>query len=334
MASLGELIRCGCRVPPGFAVTSHAYRRFLEANGLEGQLGQLLASLTPQDLERVERVSRDIASMFLEARIPADVRGAVERGYEELRATSGQADVPVAVRSSALAEDAEQASFAGQQETYLWVRGADNVLECVRRCWASAFTPRAIAYRLNQGLPVDDGVAVGVQRMVHPRAAGVLFTLSPRTGDRSLIVIEGSWGAGVAVVSGEVTPDEFTVNKVTLEIVRRKISQKAVRFVPSGDQGLLVKAPVPEERQSVPCLSEAEVVELARLGRQLEEAYGYPVDVEWVVAEGEEFPGNVYLVQCRPETVWSRRPRASLAADFKDPLSYVVQTLTGKVLSR
>ncbi|MCS7172709.1 MAG: PEP/pyruvate-binding domain-containing protein [Armatimonadetes bacterium] len=334
VASLGELLRHGCRVPPGFAVTSLGYRRFLEANGLEDRLRQALASVVPHDLESIERASQQITGMFLESRIPPEVQGAIERGYEDLGIRTGQSDPPVAVRSSALAEDSEQASFAGQQETYLWVRGTEQVLDSVRRCWASAFTPRALSYRLTQGVSLDDGVAVGVQQMVHPRAAGVLFTLSPRTGDRSLIVVEGSWGPGVAVVSGEVTPDEFTINKVTLEIVHRKISPKTVQFAPSGHEGLLVKVPVPEDLQTKPCLSDAEAVELARLARHLEQVYGFPLDIEWAVAENEEFPHNLYLLQSRPETVWSRRPRSSIAANFKDPLSYVVQTLAGKALSR
>lgn len=330
VASLGELLRAGCRVPSGFAVTSAAYERFVEANGLARLVDEALNGLNPDDIPALDAASLKIQEGFLNSPVPEDIAALVQAEYGRLAGSPSEPAPAVAVRSSAVAEDAEAASFAGQHETYLWVQGADEVLDAVRRCWASAFTPRAIAYRLHQQVGLDrSAVAVGVQQMVDPRASGVLFTLSPRSGDPSMVVLEGSWGAGIAVVGGEVTPDEYWVNKVTLEVSRKQIASKAVRYVAEGRRGDLRKVEVPADQQSEPCLNDDEVVELARVARQLERHYGHALDIEWAVAEGGSCPDNIFILQCRPETVWSQRERKPVAEGFTDPLSFITRKLTG-----
>jgi rifampicin phosphotransferase len=274
---LGHLVRQGHRVPPGFAVSTAAYREALAAGG------------------RPVRVSD---------RLAAEITAAYRR-------LGGDTRVAVAVRSSATAE----ASFAGQQDTYLWVRGAGQVVEHVTRCWASLFTDRAVAYWARLGIG-DDEIAMGVvvQAMVPAEAAGVLLTLDPLTGDRSQVTIEAAYGLGTAVVEGEVTPDRFAVDKVTLELRSRSVGEKAVayRFDPAA--GRVARVEVPGADRARPCLDDAEVAALAALGKRVEQALGVPQDIEWAVGPG---PGTVagrelWLLQARPETVWSRRPRQAV----------------------
>ena len=275
---LGHLIRQGHRVPPGFAVTTAAYTEGLAAGGRPVTVGDRLA---------------------------AEITAAYRR-------LGGDDGVPVAVRSSATAE----ASFAGQQDTYLWVRGAEAVVAHVTRCWASLFTSRAVAYRAQLGIG-DGEIAMGVvvQAMVPAEAAGVLLTLDPLTGDRSQVTIEAAYGLGTAVVEGEVTPDRFAVDKVTMELRSRSVGEKAFayRFDPAA--GAVGRVEVPEALRARPCLDDAEVIELARLGKGVEQALGVPQDVEWAV--GPASPGTpgerlLWLLQARPETVWSRRPRQAV----------------------
>lgn len=330
VASLGELLRAGCRVPPGFAVTSAAYQRFVEANGLDLVIRASLAGLSADDLAATEASARRLQKAFVEAPIPSELAEKIRAEYRRLADLAEEPEPAVAVRSSAVAEDSEAASFAGQHETYLWIRGEDEVLDAVRRCWASAFTPRAIAYRAHQRMGPEAGaVAVGVQRMVEARAAGVLFTLSPRSGDPSVIVIEGSWGPGVAVVGGEVTPDEYWVNKVTLEITRKQVARKTHRYAADGRHGQLRKIEVETDLQDQACLSDEELIALADLARRLERHYGHALDIEWAVTESTGCPENIYVLQARPETVWSQRRREPVAKSFTDPLSFIVQRLTG-----
>ena len=219
----------------------------------------------------------------------------------------------MAVRSSATAEDTAEASFAGEHDTFLWVRGAEAVAAHVTRCWASLFTPRAVAYRARLGIP-DDELAMGVvvQAMVPAEAAGVLLTLDPLNGDRSQVTIEAAYGLGTAVVEGEVTPDRFAVDKVTLELRSRTVGEKAFadRFDPAA--GRVVREAVPDALRARPCLDDAEVLELAGLGKRIEQALGVAQDVEWAVGPGPSGERLVWLLQARPETVWSRRPRQAV----------------------
>jgi len=306
-ASLGELIKAGVKVPPGFAVTTSAYREFLRETGIEERIGEILSSLEVEETEALQKASEEIRGLIEGATLPPGIRQEIEKGYGELCKRLGKERVPVAVRSSATAEDLPTASFAGQQDTYLWIEGTEEVTKKVMKCWGSLFTPRAIAYRVKMGFPHEKvAISVGVQKMVNAKAAGVMFTLDPTTGDPSKVVIEGSWGLGEAVVSGSVTPDKFVVDKVTME-VSKTISPKTLECVFDPERGEVVHAVVPEERQRRECLGEEEVRELANLAKRIEDYYGGPQDIEWSIDREIPFPDNVFIVQSRPETVWSQK---------------------------
>jgi pyruvate,water dikinase len=292
---LGTLLREGFRVPPGFAITTDAYREHVAHNNLR-------AVLSP------ERTAEDIRNAFEHSRPSPQLAEAVLAAHEQL----GGSSQPVAVRSSATAEDLADASFAGQQETYLWLLGGEQVLQHVLRCWGSLFTEQAVAYRAHLGVPFEDlAMAVVVQQMVPAEVAGVMLTIDPVTGDRSVITIEAAYGLGAAVVNGEVTPDRFVVDKATLQIRTRAMGDKhmAYRFDPSiaGTRFL----PVPPQRQRVACMSDEEVIALAQLGQRMEHAMGdLPQDLEWAIGPTRE----IFLLQARPETVWSQQPSSPPAA--------------------
>jgi pyruvate,water dikinase len=259
---------------------------------------------------------------------------AIRGGYRALGGGAGSApgEVPVAVRSSATAEDSAEASFAGVQDTYLWVRGEDQVLDQVRRCWASLYDVESLTYRLQRGLG-ETGLAMGVviQQMVDAHASGVVFTRSPVTGDRSVIVLEASWGLGSAVVSGEVTPDRYTVNKVTGEVITNAVSTKTRRHRPDPAGGGVRAEAVPAALQDRPCLAEAEVARLVEVARRVEAHYGTPQDIEWAIAADPAGGSRVLVLQSRPETVWSGRPERPLAKPRGRPFDHVVSLLGGQV---
>ena len=230
-ASLGTLTGAGLPVPPGFAVSADCYRKALADNGLTGQIDALVAGVDPRDTASVTAAGAQARALIGSLGMAAGLAEAIRAAYARLGEQCGDDALPVAVRSSATCEDQPDASFAGEHDTYLWVRGADAVAAHVLRCWASLFTDRGIAYRLERGYGQHGAaMSVGVQQMVRPRAAGVAFTLNPLDGDRSQIAIDASWGFGEAVVSGEVTPDNFLVDKVMGTIGRRTISAKTLEY--------------------------------------------------------------------------------------------------------
>ncbi|MFA9431156.1 PEP/pyruvate-binding domain-containing protein [Egicoccus sp. AB-alg2] len=328
-ASLGELIRTGIPVPPGFVVTTRGFLRALETLDpgaeLRARIGQL-----PPDAAAADPTIRPLRDRILGAPLPDDVRDAIVAAYRELGADA----TPVAVRSSATAEDSAEASFAGLQDTYLWVRGAEDVVEHVRRCWASLYSLEAVSYRRQRGLGEDGlAMAVVVQEMVDARCSGVMFTCSPTTGDPSVIAIESGWGLGSAMVSGEVTPDALVVSKVTGEVVKREIAVKTHwhRMDPSGHG--VVSEEVPEDLQARPCLSESQLTALTRLARRVEQHYGCPQDIEWAIPTdaGET---DIVLLQSRPETVWANRPAQPVAAPKPRAFDHVLGVLGGQARHR
>lgn len=309
-ANLGELINAGIPVPPGFAITAYAYRRFIEETGIADKIYAVIREVVRDvnDPKQYEEASMKIRELIESTPIPEDIDKAVRSAYRELCKRLGVNDAFVAVRSSATAEDLPDASFAGQQETYLNVRGEDEVMEKVLRCWSSLFTPRAIFYRTQKGFPHEKVlISVGVQKMVNSRAAGVMFTINPVTGDPDQIVIEGNFGLGEAVVSGAVTPDEFIVDKKSMKIVHKRIATKRVQYVRDPKTGKTIHLDVPAEMRDKPCISDEEVLKLAELARKIEAHYGYPQDIEWAIDGDLEFPDNIFIVQSRPETVWSAK---------------------------
>jgi pyruvate,water dikinase len=322
-ASLGTMFSAGLPVPPGFAVSADCYRKALADAGISGQIDALVAAVDMRDPVSVSAAGERARELITGLAMSADLDEAIRAAYARLGETCGDEQVPVAVRSSATCEDQPDASFAGEHDTYLWVRGGDAVTDAVRRCWASLFTDRGIAYRLERGYGQHGAaMSVGVQQMVRPRAAGVAFTLNPLDGDRSQIAIDASWGFGEAVVSGEVTPDNYLVDKVMGTITRRTISAKTTEYRLT-DADAVVAAEIEEARQSVPCLTDEQIAAVARLARRAEKHYKCPQDVEWALDEALD---DVVLLQSRPETVWSRRPKAGGSCNA-DPIASMVHTL-------
>lgn len=327
-ASLGAMIQAGAPVPPGFAVTTDAYLEMLATNNLSECIHVWLERLNPQDVLTEEKYSQTIRKLIEEVPVAAEVEEAIRASYEALCQRTGVVDVPVAVRSSATAEDLPGYSFAGQQDTYLWVMGADAVVEHVRKCWSSLYTARAISYRYDHGFAHEKVLmAVGVQKMVNAKAAGVAFTLNPINGDRSKIAVDSSWGLGEAVVGGEVTPDNFLIDKVIFEVVNQVISPKHIEFVADPANCCVVKREVEPERQMQPSLTHEELIAVAKMAKQAERFYRSPQDVEWAVDADLPSPYNVVVLQSRPETVWSQKARQQVSASHATGIAGVVDTL-------
>jgi len=297
-ANLGEMLRAGIPVPPGFAVTAYAYKRFIEETKIAEKIYDILDETIkdPKDPKQYEEASRKIRALIESTPIPEYLKKEIIENYRKLCKKTKSKEVFVAVRSSATAEDLPGASFAGQQETFLNVKGEDELLNSVRKCWSSLFTPRAIFYRTQKGFRHEKVlISVAVQKMVNSRSSGVMFTLHPVTGDRSKIVIESVWGLGEAIVSGAVTPDHFEVDKNTFKIVVKNIVKKTVEYVRDPKTGKTIHAEVPPERQEAPSLTDEEVVELAKIAKKIEEHYGTPQDIEFAVDRDLPFPKNLFI---------------------------------------
>jgi pyruvate,water dikinase len=320
-ASLGELTRAlvprGVRVPEGFALTAQAYRDFISAAGLGKKIDEQLAGLDRHDVDDLRRRGLEIRQWMLAAPLPPPIEAAILASYRRL--SNGEAGVDVAVRSSATAEDLPDASFAGQQETYLNVRGSAALLEACRRCFASLFTDRAIAYRHDHGFASESlALSVGIQRMVRSDLAGsgVLFSIDTETGFRDVVLISAAWGLGESVVQGTVNPDEYLVFKPTLArgfrpILRRRLGSKEFKLVyESGGSKSTKSVPVPEADRAAFVLADDEILTLARWACAIEKHYSAargvdtPMDVEWAK---DGVTGELFVVQARPETVQSRR---------------------------
>ncbi|MGW1028994.1 PEP/pyruvate-binding domain-containing protein [Streptomyces sp. NPDC002577] len=329
-AGLLTMTVSGVPVPPGFAVTADAFDALLDGGGLRSEIGSVLAGLDISDTADTETRATEIRRLVTERPVPSSVATAVTAAY---RVLGDAGDVPVAVRSSAAMEDLPTVSFAGQYDTYLCVRGADAVLDAVRRCWASLWTARAITYRAVNGVPERGlSMGVGVQRMVDARTAGVALTVNPVDGDRSKIVIDAGWGLGGPVASGEMTPDNYVVDKVLFVPVRTTVSPKHHELVAAPDGRGLVRREVEYARRGASCLGPAEVTAVARLAKNVERHYGCPQDIEWAIDRATAAPDGgprVLLLQARPETVWSRRPRARAAVVPGAGVSSIADTMLG-----
>lgn len=334
-SSLGELINAGVRVPPGFALTTHGYAQFMRDAGIQSEVNGLLKGLDHQDMDKLEEASRVIREMIESRPISIELEDLIAESYRKLSVRCCIPAVPVAVRSSATAEDLPGASFAGQQDTYLWVRGVDSVMHHVRRCISSLYTGRAIAYRMKMGFPHEQvAISVGIQKMANSLTAGVMFTIHPTNGDRSVIVIDSNFGFGESVVSGEVTPDHFVVNKVALDIMERTISTKTVCYTVDFKEQKSVALEVPFERQNIQSIVDDEITQLAWMGKQIEKHYGRPMDIEWAIDKDLPAGGNIFILQARPETIWSDKPRAAASGGAASAMDYIVSSLiAGKKLS-
>jgi len=317
-ASLGELQRAGIAVPPGFVIATSAFEEFIAHLERSAPVRARVEALAAGDLEAITACSQALRARVEGTPFPPALQAQLLAAHQQLCATvagaSAGASAAVAVRSSATTEDASDASFAGLQDTFLWIETTAQLLDAVRRCWGSLYSVESISYRRRLGFP-EAGVAMAVviQLMVDARTAGVMFTRSPTTGDRSVIAVEAAWGLGSAVVGGEVTPDRWLMNKITGEIRVREISDKHLEHRPLAGGGVATQE-VPAARRQEASLHDAELGELCALARRIEQHYGRPQDIEWAI---ERHSGQLLTLQSRPETVWAARdatPRVTAAA--------------------
>jgi len=295
-ANLGEMVGAALPIPPGFVITSQAYQHFLEENKIRRELAKLLRRIRIDNQRQLELQSNRIREIIMKSRVPSVIRNTILQNYKKL-SEHGTPPLFVAVRSSATAEDLLDASFAGQQETYLNVCAKD-LIGCVQKCWSSLFTPRAIFYREKQGFDHNRvSMAVIVQTMINADKAGVMFTVNPVTCQEDQLIMEAVWGLGEAVVSGTITPDHYVIDKSTGRIVMAAVACKQIMFVRNEVTEKTIEMKVPQEKADAQILTEQEIRRLTELGRKVEQHYGLPQDIEWAI-EGE----NVYLLQSRPVT--------------------------------
>ncbi|WP_458455725.1 phosphoenolpyruvate synthase [Methanobrevibacter sp.] len=295
-ANLGELTQAGIPVPPGFVVTAQAYEKFMEEAGINDKVMSILDEIDINDTKALQAAADEIKNMIKESSIPEDMVLLIREAYNQLCQRVGEDDTDVAIRSSATAEDLPEASFAGQQDTFLHVAGDDEVIEYIRRCWASLFEARAIFYREENNFEHSKVyIAVVVQKMANADKAGVMFTVNPSTGEE-IALIEGSWGLGESVVSGDVTPDNYQVDKKNNEIINVTISDKKVMYT-NDENGTSIKVDVPEDKRKERVLSDEELIELTEMGKRVQSHYGEPMDTEWAFEKG-----NLFLLQARPIT--------------------------------
>ncbi len=301
-ANLGEMTQADFPVPPGFVVSAQAYHSFMQSTRLDALVSAKTHGLDTEDSHKLQQVSDDIRAAMMEQQVPSEIRAEIVRAYNKLCGVSlipaTHDEILVAVRSSATAEDLAEASFAGQNETYLNIQGADAVVQAVKRCWASLFGARSIYYRQDQGIDhVSVGLAAIVQKMVQSDKSGVMFTIEPMTNDRTKIVIEGGFGLGEAIVSGAISPDHYVVDKNSNKIIEKRVFKQTMMIVRVG--ALTREEEVPEEMQEIQKMSDEEITTIASLGRRIENHYGKPQDIEWAI-EGKA----AYIVQSRPVTTY------------------------------
>jgi len=314
-SNLGEMTKVGFPVPPGFVVTSESYWKFLEENHLRNKISDLLKGLDVHRSDELTRISHQIKDMIVHGSIPEDISEKIIKSYLEL----GNKTL-VAVRSSATAEDLPDASFAGQQDTFLNIVGESNVVDYVRKAWASLFTPRAIFYREQKKFDhFDVGLAAVVQRMVQSDISGIMFTINPVTNDKSRIIVEAIWGLGEKIVQGAITPDHYEVDKTTLKLVENRTIKQTIEMVRSGEGNIDRK--VPKSRQEKRKLTDKQAIEVATLGKKLQQHYFFPQDIEWAIENGK-----LFVVQTRPITT------VEATTDKNTQVQTQAKIITGKLL--
>jgi pyruvate,water dikinase len=306
-ANLGEMTtHAGVPVPPFFAVTAEAYRHHINSNSLQEKINETMKQLKdPNDTQMLQSVGKTVREMIYNAQLPDDLKNEIINAYKKLGEMSKHENIYVAVRSSATAEDLPGASFAGQQETFLNVSGADDLLDKVKKCFASLYTDRAIFYRVQKGFEHEKvALSVAVQKMVNSRSAGVMFTIDPATGDTNKIVIEGSWGLGEAVVSGAVTPDHFVIDKNSSNILKKEVVEKTIEYVRDREKRTTIHAKIDGERAKQSSITDEEIKMLTELAKKIDQDL--------------PFPESVFITQSRPETVWEGKTTESVEAAAVD----------------
>jgi len=307
-ANLGEMARIGLRVPPGFALSVEAYRDFMSMTGAIYEIKEYLAKFIPKDLKQFNQSSADIRKIVHSKVMPKEMEEIIVSYYKELCQRCA-AEVAVSTRS------AGTVSHPGQYETYLNVIGKLDLVDKIKRVWSSTFNPRSLAFRSRQGMPLEsDPIGVAVLKMVKARAAGIIFTADPNTGDNTRMIIEANWGLGESVVSGESTPDTYILDKESLEIRERKLGPKS-RYVTFKEVGV-AEEDIPREKGGKFCLSDEEAKEIGKLGKILENHFGEPQDAEWAIDEDLPFPESVILLQTRAEVIAQKKSHVDQIVDL------------------
>jgi pyruvate,water dikinase len=308
-ANLGEMVKIGMRVPPGFALSVEAYKDFMSMTGVVDEIEKYLAESKPKELKQYKQASVDIRQIVQSKAIPEKLEKAIASHYSEMSRRCHTDEVAVSARS------AGPVSHPGQYETYLNVVGKSTLLDKIKQVWASTFNPRSLAFRSRKKMPLaSDPIGVAVQKMVKARAAGVIFTADPNTGDDTRMIIEGNWGLGESVVGGGSTPDIYILDKRSLKILEKKLGPKS-RYVTFKKSGVTEKK-VPQEKSGKFCLSDDEVKEIGKLGKVLEKHFGVPQDVEWAVEEDKPFPKSIILLQTRAEVIAQNKTPVDQVVDL------------------
>lgn len=319
--ALGKMIKGGINCPMGFAITTFGFSAFLEEIGFFRNMKPHLDELVHCDEAKRFDETSSIFRQYIESKeLPQHMKQEISSEYHWLCRKYKTDNVEVAVRSSGVAEDMADASFAGQHDTFLGVVGESDLYDKILKCWGSAFTSRAMTYRVRKGIGFERlGIAVAVQKLVRAKCAGVGFTIHPITGNMAQIVIEGNWGLGESVVSGMVSPDEFVVNKKTFLLEDKRINEKLIEIIFDPETKKTVQREIPRERRKLFCLKDEEVQFLAKLGKKLEAYFGCPQDFEWAIDDNINFPDNVFVLQSRPITV---------KVKYKSPLEKLADMIT------
>jgi len=326
-ANLGELKSINIPVPDGFVITTEMYKKFIEETGAKKELKKVISDISNNiyTFEQTRKASGMLKKIIREAGMPQGIQKMIINPYQML--CSKEKPIGVAVRSSASEEDMEGASFAGQYETLLNIKNEKSLISAIKECWSSAFGDRVIEYKRTKGIKTDVdemGVAVVVQCMVNAETAGVMFTLDPRTGDRSKIVVEANWGLGESLVSGTVNPDYYIISKNPVRVIEMKIGEKKV-FTAYSKEGVIEKE-TPIAQRKKPCLTEEKIISLAYLGKQIESHCKTPQDIEWAIEEKKDNSSGLYILQARCETVWSQKKEPK---DNKEPISKIAAQFKG-----
>ncbi|MCK4786408.1 MAG: hypothetical protein KAV87_21805 [Desulfobacteraceae bacterium] len=308
---LGELTSLEFNVPRGFCVMANAFSSHLKNNRLDEPIEEIIRGIDYDDFLDLEQKTGKIRSLIETAGMPSEIEEEITGNYQGL--LEDEPEPYVAVRSSVAVRESPISSFPGMMDTYYYLRGAPAIIENVKKCWASVWSARAASTRKTKGVEHSKVIiAPVIQKMVNSRTAGVMFTLNPLNGDRSKIVIEGSWGLGETVVSGAVTPDQFVVDKVMLEINERNIFLKNIECVFDPEKRKSVNSDVAPDLQNKPCLDDREIKELVALAKRIEKHYGCPQDIEWAIEKDVPFPESIHILQARAESVWSKREKKAV----------------------
>jgi pyruvate,water dikinase len=310
-ANLGEMTKMDLRIPAGFAVSVEAYRDFMSMTGAVDEIKEYLAKLAsgPKDLKQFNQLSADMRQIVQSKVMPVEMEETIVSYYKELCRRSNTAEVAVSTRS------AGTVSHPGQYETYLNVIGVSDLLDKIKKVWASTFNPRSLAFRSRKGILMEsDPIGVAVLKMVNARAAGIIFTADPNTGDTTRMIIEANWGLGESVVSGESTPDTYILDKESLEIRERKLGPKS-KYVTFKEVGV-AEEEIPPEKSGKFCLSDDEAKEVGKLGKILEQHFGVPQDAEWAVDQDMPFPENIIMLQTRAEVIAQKKSPVDQIVDL------------------